>query len=130
MPKPLRSHRDLKVFQSAMCAQRRVFALTLKFPRHEQYGLTAQSRNSSRSASAGIAEAFRKRRYPAHWISKLSDSESEAAETQVWMETARDCNYISDAEFAEVFDEYDKIIAQLVIMAANPDDWCVPSRNR
>ena len=103
MPKPLRSHRDLKVFQAAMRAQRRVFELTLKFPRHEQYGLTSQSRNSSRSAAAGIAEAFRKRRYPNHWISKLSDSESEAAETQVWIETARDCKYISDDEFEELF---------------------------
>ena len=127
MPKPLRSHRDLNVYQAAMDAQRRVFEFTRRFPADERFQLTSQSLGSSRRTPGGIAEAFRKRRYPLHWVSKLSDSESEAAETQVWMETARDCGYITTEEFEGIFDRYDKIIAQLVIMAAQPQRWLRPA---
>ena len=130
MAKPLRSHRDLNVYKAAMAASNRIFQLKLRFPASEKYGLTVQSRNSARSVCGGLAEAFRKRRYPGNWISKLSECESEAAETQVWLETARDCGYITNAEFDELFDEYDKILAQLVIMAAHPEKWCVPNERR
>jgi four helix bundle protein len=121
------SHRDLKVYKAAMAIQRKVFRFTLRFPRHELFGLTQQSRNSSRSVPASIAEAWRKRRYKAHWVSKLTDAEQEAAETQVWMETARDCDYITDAEFEEVFREIEQVLGQLVLMERHPDKWVLKS---
>ena len=128
--KPLRSHRELKVYQAAMAAQKRVFQLTLRFPSSEKFALIPQTRGSSRGVSGAIGEAWRKRRFPAHWVSKLTDAESEAAETQIWMETARDCDYITSEEFEEVFDSYEKIISQLVLMASNPKDWCIPYNKR
>ena len=113
-----------------MSAQTLIFILTLRFPEVEKFGLIAQIRRSSRSVSACIAEAFRKRRYPANWISKLSDAESEAAETQVWLETAYRCEYITKTEFEQLLDAYDKILAQLVIMAGQASQWCVPTAKR
>jgi four helix bundle protein len=113
-----------------MAAQRHVFQLTLRFPHSEKWDLTNEARRSSRGVSGGIGEAWRKRRFPAHWVSKLTDSESEAAETQIWMETARDCGYITDQEFDEIFDAYEKILSQLVLMAANPDKWAIPYDKR
>ena len=130
MVKPLRSHRELKVYQNALIAANKVFRLTLRFPSNEKFALVPQARNSSRAVLACLAEAVRKRRYARHWISKLSDCESEAAETQVWMEVARDCGYITDAEFDEIFDNYDEILGQLVNMAAHPEKWCVPTERR
>jgi four helix bundle protein len=117
------SHRDLKVYQAAMIVQRRVFQFTLRFPDHELFCLTRQARNSSRSTAGAIAEAWRKRRYKAHWVSKLTDAEQEAAEAQVWMETARDCGYITNEEFEEVFRELERILGQLVLMEAHPEKW-------
>src|SRR5688572_20797089 len=77
-------------------------------------------------ASMGLShpnEAWRKRRYKRHWISKLTDAEQEAAETQVWIEVARDCGYIKDAEFEDLLDQYDKIIAQLIMMGTHAEKW-------
>ena len=84
-------HTDLKVYQRARSAARRVFDLSTKFPRAEQYSLTDQIRRCSRSVCGNIAEAWRKRRYPNSFINKLNDSEGEAAETQVWLEFAVEC---------------------------------------
>jgi four helix bundle protein len=124
----IRSHRELKVFQSAMASQKRIFLLTLSFPVCEQFDLTSQIRRSSRSTAASIAEAWRKRRYPRHWISKLTDGEQEAAETQVWLEVARDCGYIANEEFEVMYDQYEKIISQLVLMQAHPQKWVIRTR--
>jgi len=128
--KPIRSHRELKVYQAAMAAQKQVFQITRRFPASENFELRTQAWGSSRGVSGAIGEAWRKRRFPAHWVSKLTDAESEAAETQIWMETARDCDYITTEEFEEVFDQYERIIAQLVLMASRPHEWTVPYNKR
>src|SRR6201988_5268974 len=94
MAKKIRTHRDLEVYQRAMDAAMIVYELSKQFPRDEVYSLTSQIRRSSRSVCANLAEAWRKRRYPAAFTSKLSDSESEAAETQVWLEFAVKCGYL------------------------------------
>src|SRR5207302_3097457 len=96
--KPIRHFRDLDVYQNALATGLRVYELSKKFPAEERYALTDQIRRSSRSVCANIAEAWRKRRYTAAFISKLSDSEGEAAETQVHIEFAFRHGYISDAE--------------------------------
>jgi four helix bundle protein len=86
--KPIRHFRDLDVYQNALAAGLRVYELTKRFPIEERYALTGQARRSSRSVCANIAEAWRKRRYEAAFIAKLSDAEGEAAETQVHLEFA------------------------------------------
>src|SRR6476469_7933628 len=85
MSKKIQSHRELEVYQKGFDAAMQIFALSKKFPKEETYSLTDQIRRSSRSVSANIAEAWRKRRYQAAFVAKLSDAESEAAETQVWL---------------------------------------------
>ncbi len=82
-----------------------------------------QMRRSSRSVCANIAEAWRKRRYPAHFVSKLSDSEGEAEETRVWIELAFRCGYLKREQTDDLDDRYDKILGQLVLMINAPEKW-------
>lgn len=84
-----------------------------------------QMRRSSRSVCSNIGEAWRKRRYPAHFVSKLSDSEGEAEETRVWLELALRCGYISKAETDELDRAYDGILGQLVRMIEHPEQWTI-----
>lgn len=119
----IRSHRDLEVYTLAFDAAMEIFKLSKDFPKEEMYSLTDQIRRSSRSVSANIAEAFRKRKYPKHFISKLSDAESEGAETQVWIEFSLKCNYIEKQPFQELFRKYDQILGKLVNMAMQPEKW-------
>ncbi|HEY3298463.1 MAG TPA: four helix bundle protein, partial [Armatimonadota bacterium] len=89
----VRSFRDLSVYGGAFDSAMRIFELTKKFPKDETYSLVDQIRRSSRSVCANLAEAWRKRRYQAHFISKLSDAEAEAEETRVWLDFALKCKY-------------------------------------
>ena len=91
----LQGHRDLKVYQLAYELAMEIFHLSKMFPQEETYSLTDQIRRSSRSVVANIAEGFRKRRYPNMLLSKLTDSDGEATETQVWLDFACDCGYMS-----------------------------------
>ncbi len=119
----IKTHRDLKVFQLSFEAGMEVFNMTKSFPKEELYSLTDQIRRSSRSVSGNIAEAFRKRKYPKHFVSKLSDSEGEAAETQVWLDYALACNYIDNKTHSALNDKYDHIIGMLVNMSNKPGNW-------
>jgi four helix bundle protein len=92
----IQQHTDLEVYKKAFDAAMLIFAATKKFPKEETYSLTDQIRRSSRSVCANLAEAWRKRRYKAAFISKLSDAEGEAAETQVWLQFAVSCRYLDD----------------------------------
>ncbi len=92
--------KELRVYQHAFAAATRIYRLSKRWPAEERYSLTDQIRRSSRSVCANIAEAWRKRRYPAHFVSKLSDSDSEAAETQVWLDFALDGRCLSRARRA------------------------------
>ena len=123
--KPVRHFRDLDVYQNALAAGLRVYELTKKFPGEERYALTDQIRRSSRSVCANIAEGWRKRRYEAAFVSKLSDAETEAAETQVHIEFALRHGYLSRDEFAQLDDAYEKIIGQLVKMIEQPNKWLI-----
>src|SRR5713226_1854671 len=119
------SHKDLRVYQEAMAAAMRIFELTKHFPIEERYSLTDQIRRSSRSVCSNIGEAWRKRRYRAHFVSKLSDSEGEAEETRVWLEISWRCGYMSQSDATELDTEYDQIIGQLVTMSDRPDQWLI-----
>jgi four helix bundle protein len=119
----VRRHTDLEVYRRAFAAKMRIFQLTKEFPRDERYSLTDQIRRASRSVCANIAEAWRKRRYPAAFVSKLSDSEGEAAETQTWIAFARECGYLTEEVSQKLTAEYDSIIGMLVSMITRPDEW-------
>ncbi len=123
MSDKIRTHKDLKVYQLSFDAGMEVYHLSKLFPKEEKYSLTDQIRRSSRSVSGNLAEAFRKRRYPKAFIAKLSDSEGEAAETQVWLDYALACNYMENDLYLRLFDKYDHIIAMIVNMSNNPDKW-------
>jgi len=92
--KILRSHKELEVYQLAFKTSMEIFHIPKSFPKDEIFSLTSQIRRSSRSVSANIAEAFRKRRYEKAFVAKLSDSEAESAETQVWLDYSLECGYI------------------------------------
>jgi|SRR5687767_7952740 len=124
----IRSYRELRVYQAAMDAAMRIFEISKQFPVEERYSLTDQMRRASRSVCSNIGESWRKRRYRAAFISKLSDSETEAEETRVWLEISWRCGYISQAEANNLDDEYDKILAQLVTMIDRPEPWLIKAR--
>jgi four helix bundle protein len=119
------SFRELRVYQAAFDAAMRIFELSKRFPAAQRYSMVDQMRRSSRSVCANIGEAWRKRRYEAHFVSKLSDAESEAEETRVWLEFALRCGYLEQNDFDQLDDAYDKILGQLVRMLAAPDKWSI-----
>ncbi len=104
-----------------------VFQATENFPASERFSLSDQIRRSSRSVPANISEAWRKRRYVAAFIAKLSDAEAEAAETQTHVEIARRCGYFDDTTAGALDQAYEEILSILVTMAKNPQKWCPPS---
>ena len=121
----IRSFKELRVWQHAMDAAMRVFERTKRFPGDEKFSMTDQVRRASRSVATNIAEAWRKRRYPAAFVSKLNDAEGEAAESQTWTELALRCGYLSQSEARELDDVFEQILAELVRMIDHPDDWTV-----
>jgi len=125
----IRRHRDLNVFQLLFDAGMEIFNLTKKFPKEETYSLTDQILRSSRSVSGNIAEAWRKRRYLKSFIAKLSDSEGEAAETQVWLDYAFAYGYISNEEHQKLYDKYEHIIAMLINISTKPENWVLAFKN-
>ena len=121
----IKSFRDLRVYQNAMEAAMRIFEITKSFPVEERFSMVDQIRRSSRSVCANIAEAWRKRLYRAHFISKLSDSAGEGDETRVWLEISLRCKYISEETFNELDSAYDLITGQLVKMMNEPEKWTI-----
>jgi len=101
-----------------------IFELSKGFPPEEKYSLTDQVRRSSRSVCTNLAEAWRKRRYKAVFINKLTDSEQEAAETQTWLEFALACKYINQARFKALDEKYEHIFAQIITMERKADSFC------
>ena len=102
-----------------------VFQFSKRFPPEERYSLTDQIRRCSRSVCTNIAEAWRKRRYEAAFIAKLSDAEGEAAETQVWLEFAVKCGYLQREKGVELYREYDGILRTIVGMINHPETWVI-----
>jgi four helix bundle protein len=126
--KKVRTHLDLDVYKRAQDAAMRIFELTKSFPKEETYSLTDQIRRSSRSVCANLGEAWRKRRYELAFISKLSDAETEAAETQVWLEFAVKCGYLPREIGTGLYKTYDAIIATIVGMITHPKTWILDAK--
>ena len=124
MSDTIRSFRDLTVYKMAFELQQEIFEVTKGFPKEEIYSLTDQIRRSSRSIGGNIAEAWHKRRYQAHFLSKLSDSDGEQAETQHWLDTAYSCEYISEDQHNHLSNKCREIGRMLGSMMANPEPFC------
>jgi four helix bundle protein len=121
---PILSFRDLHVYQAAFNLQQRIFKATKRFPKEEAYSLTDQFRRASRSIGANITEAWQKRRYKAHFVSKLSDADGEQAESQHWIATAFACGYIPETEQDSMLAQCEDIGRKLGKMMAEPEKWC------
>ena len=123
----IESFRDLIVYQKAFDLQQQIYSITKNFPKEEMYSLTDQVRRSSRSIGANICEAWQKRRYAAHFVSKLTDSDAEQAETQHWTDTALACEYISSEIQNELLTKCREIGKMLGSMIAYPEKFCKSS---
>lgn len=101
-----------------------IFDVSKSFPKEEKYSLTDQIRRSSRSVCTNIAEAWRKRKYKAVFVNRLSDSTQEAAETQTWLEFSLACHYIDDQIYKDLYEEYEQIFAMLHAMGEKASAFC------
>jgi four helix bundle protein len=119
----IRSHKELNVFKSSFELALQIHQLSKDFPLEERYSLTDQVRRSSRSVSTNIAEAFRKRRYPKSFVAKLSDSDGEAAETQVWLGFATAFGYLDEQIALDLDQKYEQLEKQLITMLMSPEKW-------
>ena len=114
---------NLLAFKKSFSLAMDIFHLSKTFPREEIYSLTDQIRKSSRSVTVTVAEAYRKRRYPNHFISKLTDSDMENSETQTWLLFALECEYISKEDFQDLNNKADEVGRILNYMISNPDKF-------
>jgi four helix bundle protein len=130
MATKINTHHDLAVYQKAFDAAMKIFEISKAFPQEEKSSLTDQMRRSSRSVCSNLAEAWRKRRYEGAFISKLSDAEGEAAETQVWLEFAVKCKYMKRDEAAALYKVYDEILRTIVGMITHPETWILRRKLR
>ena len=125
----IQSHDELDVYKIAFESAMRIYEISKRFPKEETYSLTDQIRRSSRSVCANTAEGWRKRRYEAAFVSKLTDAEAEAAETQTWLDFASECDYLSEDVKQELWQNYDHVIGKLVNMIYKPTPWILPKRD-
>lgn len=116
--------RDLLAYQKAKALAKEIFQLTRTFPREEAYSLTDQIRRSSRSIGAQIAEAWGKRSYEKHFISKLTDADGEQLETQHWIDTAADCGYLNEKQTTPLLKQCEEIGRLIGGMIAKSDKFC------
>ena len=122
--------RDLAVYQKARIVSRRFFELSRSFPAEERFSLTDQGRRSSRSVGAQIAEAWAKRAYEKHFVSKLTDADGEQQETQHWVDTALDCGYLTQQTRDELVDDLERIGRMLQSMMDKSSLFCKSSASR
>ncbi len=115
--------RTLLAYQKAFILAMEIFKISFSFPKEEKYSLTDQIRRSSRSVCACIGEAYRKRRYPAHFISKLTDSDMENTETQVWLDFTLSCKYIERAKYEELVEKSEEVGKLIYFMINNPEKF-------
>lgn len=115
--------RDLTVYQKAFALAMRIFDITKKFPSEEKYELTDQIRRSSRAVCRAIGEGYRKRQYPKHFSSKMSDADMENTETQVSLDFARECKYITNEEYGEILNNLEEVGRMLNHMVEYPEKY-------
>jgi four helix bundle protein len=125
MKPDVKAFRDLEVYQAAFDLQQVAFRLTRQWPREEAYALTDQFRRCSRSIGANLAESWAKRRYPAHFLSKLTDADGELQESLHWIATASDCRYLSPSEATDLDARCESLGRSLGAMIAKHEKFCI-----
>ena len=120
--------KSLKVYMLAYKLAMEIYNLTKSFPKEETYSLSDQIRRLSRSVCANITEGYRKRKYPKHFSSKMTDADGECSETMVWLDFARDCGYISLEKHKELHDHYLEVGRMLGGMALHPEKFALQSK--
>lgn len=115
--------KSLIVYQKAYKLAMEIFEVSKTFPKEEKYSLTDQIRRSSRSVCSNIAEGYRKRIYPNHFRSKMTDADGEASETKVWLDFAKDCKYIESETYERMYNEYIEVGKMLGAMIKNPEKF-------
>lgn len=118
-----KGHRDLIVYKKAFALAMEIFRATKRFPKEEVYSLVDQIRRSSRSVCSCIAEAYRKRKYPAYFTNKCSDADGENSETIVWLEFSLACEYISQKEFDQMEEQAEEVGRMLSTMIEHPEKF-------
>ncbi len=126
-PSFARTFRDLVAHSKARALARDVFDFTLTLPKDEEYSLKDQMRRASRSIGAQIAEAWAKRRYEKHFISKLTDADAEQTETQHWMDIALDCRYLDKVHYVQFIERLEEINRLIHGMINKADSFCSAS---
>ena len=121
----IKSAKDLRVYEKAYALAMKIFELSKKWPREERYALVDQIRRSSRSVCANLREAWAKRRYEAHFISKLTDSDGENSETDTWLDFAKDCGYLTQSDHKRLTAGCQEVGAMLGSMLNNPDPFLI-----
>ncbi|MBE7502953.1 MAG: four helix bundle protein [Verrucomicrobiales bacterium] len=125
MSRLVKHYWELDVYQAAFRLQQLIFRQSKRWPAEERFALTDQIRRSSRSIGANLAEAWAKRRYPAHFLSKLTDADGELQETHHWLATAQDCDYLQAAEHTEATAELEAVARMLGSMIARHEAFCL-----
>ena len=115
--------KDLDVYKKAFGLAMEIFKVSKGFPREETYSLTDQIRRASRSVCTNLAEGYRKRLYEAHFVSKISDADMENSETQVWLDFALACEYISRNSHQELVEKSEEVGRMLNHMIENPESY-------
>ena len=124
MAEKIRSARDLEVYKLAFSCAMEIFKVSKGFPAEERYALTDQIRRASRSVCSNLGEAWRKRRYRAVFINKLTDSQQEASETQTWLGFCLACEYMNRVTFLDLDGKYEQILGMLNSMEMKADKFC------
>jgi four helix bundle protein len=129
-PDRIRGAKELDVYKLAFSCAMQIFEISKAFPVEERYSLTDQIRRASRSVCSNMAEAWRKRRYPAVFVNKLTDAQQEASEAQTWLDFCRSCNYIDSETFDSLDQKYEKILGMLNSMEMKKDKFCFQARKK
>ena len=124
----INSAKELRVYQKAYKLAMDIFYLSKQWPAEEKYSLISQIRRSSRAVCSNLREAWAKRRYEAHFVSKLTDADAENSETDTWLDFARDCHYITEEEHQQLTAECRSIGAMLGKMLSNPTPFLISKR--
>ena len=125
-----RGYKDLKVYQLAYGLAMEIFEGTKNYPKEEKYSLTDQIRRASRSIPANLAEAWKKRKYPKMFISKVIDAAGEAGEVEVWLDFSLDCGYLEKKKCDSLVERYDEVNRMLYGMADKPEKFVAKARGK
>ena len=129
MAEKISSFRELKAYQAARSLAQNLFEESKRWPKDEVYSLTSQIRRSSRSVGAALAEAWAKRSYPAHYLSKLTDADAELQEVYHWIETATECNYFTPAQETQLLKNVKEIGRMIGTMMLKYESFCRKKNN-